>query len=372
MKDVSIVQTGVVFRGEADAEHLRNAAFPSIAQLANQDIHVTMTIGRERNSTDVRCYQSTSTDNGGTWSQPRKIFEPPPREFPISAGIRMTKAHDDTLIGYVNLLNRRDPEGLTTNRETGGTVEKDHAMIRSTDGVHWSELEPFEFPLPWRCYGEPSGVLALSATRWLLPSLTRLDWSGQCPLGLKSFVLISRDQGRNWDQVVDVFDLWGDEVVTWEQKHAQLSDGRILAVTWAFDTRTKTDLVNRYALSEDEGGSYSNPPFESPLNGQTCTPLALADNHILCVYRRLDQAGLWAHLARIQGDEWIPLRWVCLWGSDREAIAGGADSSIQSQHALQFGYPQLVRLVDGDVLVVFWAVEDGVSVIRWIRVQLHP
>ena len=33
----------------------------------------------------------------------------------------------------------------------------------------------------------------------------------------------------------------------------------------------------------------------------------LPDNHVMVVYRRADQRGLWAHLARIEGDAWRPL-----------------------------------------------------------------
>ena len=90
---------------------------------------------------------------------------------------------------------------------------------------------------------------------WLLPSLTRLDWDGNCPFGLKSFVFVSRDQGRTWPEVHDVFDMWADNIVTWEQKQCVLSDGRLLAITWAFDDESKENLPNQYALSDDLGAS---------------------------------------------------------------------------------------------------------------------
>ena len=366
--NISLLETGIVYRGSADHPHLRTAAFPSIAQLPDGRLAVTMTIGREQNSPDVRCYVVDSEDGGKTWSEPRKIFEPDESERRFSAGIRMSRVHDGTLAGFVNLLDRSDPGAPTTNPETGGTVERDHAVIRSTDGRTWSDLEFFSPPLDWKCFGEPSPILALSGERWLLPSLTRLDWQGQCPYGLKSFVMISEDQGRSWPRYTDVFDLWSEKTITWEQKQAKLDDGRILAVTWAFNSDTKENLPNLYTFSGDDGGSYA-PPLRSPLRGQTCTPLALAGNRVLCIYRRLDRNGLWAHLAEIRDTEWVPLAESCLWGSDREALPGSRDSSIQHQHNLQFGYPQLIQLQDGDIFAVFWAVEDGLSVIRGFRLN---
>ena len=181
--------------------------------------------------------------------------------------------------------------------------------------------------------------------------------------------MISTDQGKTWPRSVDVFNLWSEGIIAWEQKQTRLSDGRVLAVTWAFNNETKENHPNLYTFSEDEGESYGEP-LRSPLQGQTCTPLAIHDNKILCVYRRLYKNGLWAHLTEIKGTDWKPLSELCLWGSDRAALLGAEDSSIQHQHALQFGYPQLIQLKNGEIFVVFWAVEDGLSMIRSFRLKL--
>tara|TARA_Y100000588_G_scaffold6868_1_gene8147 strand:- start:1065 stop:2180 length:1116 start_codon:yes stop_codon:yes gene_type:complete len=370
MTQINVSNTSVIYRGTLDHPHRCHAAFPSVAQMPDGKLVVTMMLGRRRDTADVRCYCIISDDMGKTWSSPNKLFEPDESKNPVSAGIRMSKVTDGTLVGFVNLLNRVDPEAPTTNRDNGGTVPRDHAMIRSPDGRAWSSLEPFEPPLNWDCFGEPSPVLAVSDDRWLLPSLTRLDWQGQCPYGLKSFVSISEDQGKTWPRYADVFDLWSKGIITWEQKQVVLSDGRILAVTWAFNSETKQNLPNHYTFSGDQGETYGTA-LQSPLYGQTCTPLALAGERILCIYRRLDKNGLWAHLAKIQGDRWVGITEKCLWGQDREAIAGGADSSIQHQHGLQFGYPQLIKLTSGDIFAVFWAVEDELSVIRCFHLQVE-
>ena len=363
--------TKTVYRGTKGHPHLRWAAFPSVARLSDGRLVVTVEIGRDMDSPDVRCYSMCSLDQGRTWSPPAKIFEPDQSEHAVSTGIRMSRVHDGSLVGFVNLLAREDTRAPTTNPATGGTVERDHAIIRSVDGVIWSPLEPLHFPLEWRCFGEPSPILAVSRHKWLLPSLTRLNWRGECPYGLKSFVMISEDQGKTWPQTADVFDLWNNRIITWEQKQTILSDGRILAVTWAYNSDAQQDQPNLYTFSENEGDSYGTP-LSSPLHGQTCTPLGLDENLILCVYRRLDRNGLWAHLAEIKGRDWRPITETCLWGSDRAAMLGAKDSAIQHQHRLQFGFPQLTSLANGDVFVVFWAVERGLSLIRSFRLRIEP
>ena len=143
-----------------------------------------------------------------------------------------------------------------------------------------------------------------------------------------------------------------------------------MAACWAYDYKIKANLPNRYAFSQDEGHSYSRA-FDSPLRGETCTPVALPDNHILCVYRRMDKPGLWSHLAKIDGQTWQPLTESQLWGRAVEAHKTDSDSMLAQMSTLRFGYPSVIRLENGEIAVVFWCVEDCVSNIRWFRLAIE-
>ncbi|MCA9441147.1 MAG: hypothetical protein KC964_10100, partial [Candidatus Omnitrophica bacterium] len=113
------------------------------------------------------------------------------------------------------------------------------------------------------------------------------------------------------------------------------------------------------------------PFHESPLHGETCTPLCLEDGRVVMVYRRTDEKGLWAHLCEFERDRWIPIEDVPLWGTEKASYSSDSKNTFEHLAALKFGYPQIVRLSDGDHFVVFWCVEDCVSNIRWIRFRLN-
>lgn len=371
MADVRILGTGVVYRGAEQDTAMSNAYYPTAVQVSNGDLVVAMNIGASVSARSMRGYCCRSSDGGKTWTAPAKIFEPDESEHPVQSTVRINETSEGQIVGFATLLDRSRLDTPRTNPETGGTVAVKHAIVRSDDGGRtWAGPQLFKSPLDWHCYGEPSPILPLSVDRWLLPSLTRLNWEGVCPLGLKAFVMVSSDQGRTWPKAVDVFNLWADRIICWEQKQTRLTDGRLMAVTWAFDDTTKQNLRNRYTFSADEGDSY-DPPLESPLNGQTCTPLGLDANHILCIYRRTDKRGLWAHLARIDATTWRPVEDTLLWGRDVEAMPGSKDSSIQHMAALKFGFPWLIRMDGGTVFLVFWCVEQGLSVIRWFRLAVE-
>jgi hypothetical protein len=187
---------------------------------------------------------------------------------------------------------------------------------------------------------------------------------------MKAIVFVSTDRGETWERCVDVMDLWDRRIACWEQKQTRLTDGRWMAVCWAFSYAEKKSLRNRYAFSEDEGSSYS-ASHESPLQGETCTPLALPDNHVLCAYRRVDKQGLWAHVARIEGVRWVPLEDLPLWGTERSSYATSSPNKLEEMTTLQFGYPQCMLQSDGKVLVVFWCVEEGSACIRWVRLRIE-
>ena len=371
MAEIEVLGTGLVYRGSEGDEHFRNAYFPSVVELPGGEMVAAMDIGHRMDTVDVRSYCCRSIDGGLSWSPPQCIFEPDESAHRVRPTCRISRAPDDgQLIGIVSLSDRSRTDFGTTNPETDGMVDGELAIVRSDDGGrNWTGPQKFAPALDWKVFEICSVILPLAPDRWLLPTATFLNWDGQCPFGVKALVMISQDRGRTWTRSADVFNFWDDHITSWEQKQTKLSDGRLLAVCWCFNCATKEDLPNRYTFSDNDGASYG-PALESPLHGQTCTVLALKDNHVLCIYRRLDQRGLWAHLAKIDGTHWNPVAEKPLWGTDVAALAEGKDSSLRNLHELRFGFPSVIRLDNGDVFFVFWGLEDDLTVIRWYRLSV--
>jgi hypothetical protein len=148
----------------------------------------------------------------------------------------------------------------------------------------------------------------------------------------------------------------------------RLPDGRWLAVAWVFDEAAGKSLPNRFTLSSADGRIFA-PPRENGLRGQTAKVIALRDGRVLCLYRREDEPGLWAHLARIDGDAWEPLAEAPVWTGAEAGMSGRAAAGDELS-GLKFGYPSPVQLPDGDVFTVFWCREDCIHNIRWARLHI--
>ena len=374
MASIELLDTGFVYRNP-EPDRKRNATFPTLVHFADGELLCAMDLGETMHSLDRRSYVCRSLDGGKTWSEPRQMFEPVHPGYPVDASTRISQLPHEELLGLVCLHQRHRPGTDHSNPETDGFVETELALIRSRDrGENWSAPQPIAPPIDWNHYEICSSFVALPGGRLLAPTSIWNDWQGQCPFPRYSAIsFISDDGGATWPRLVYVMDLSAEHLAGWEQKQTILSDGRVMAMCWCFDYAEKQSRKNRYALSADNGNSFGRP-IECPIFGETNTIFGLPHQYVFSVYRRVDRRGLWAQLARIEGDVWRPLADCPLWGSDVEAyrsdLQAGQHSIFKRMRTLRFGFPTIVSISESELLVAFWAEEDdGVSAIRWLRLE---
>jgi hypothetical protein len=103
---ITLRESNLVFSGgDAERPHMRSGHFPSVVEVEPGRLVVTFTAGWEMGAPDVRCYSTESTDGARSWTAPQKIWEPDESTRCYSTGIRMSRAHDGSLVGFVNQLD---------------------------------------------------------------------------------------------------------------------------------------------------------------------------------------------------------------------------------------------------------------------------
>ncbi len=363
---IECLEGGLVYRNPKP--HLRSihAWHPSLVRLDDGALLAGFDLGEAVESLDYGTWLSRSRDEGRTWEAPRRLFHDTVARRTTHA-VRLGRVSDGTIVAFGGRFYRDDPEEGLTNRANLGYVPVDLILLRSRDGVSWDGPVTIAPPLVGPSFEVCHRVIELADGRWLAPTATWKGWNGEAPNGMKAIALVSHDRGQTWPEYLTVSDLYDRGVVSWEQGLTQLPDGRLLAVVWLFDERAGHSLPNRYVLSAD--GKTFSPPRENGLLGETAKLLTLADGRVLCLYRRMDRPGLWANLVRIDGDDWVNLAEAPLW---RGPISGmlGERTSGDELSALKFGFPSMVQLPGGDVLAVFWCVEECIHNIRWVRLKV--
>ena len=361
------VASGIVYRNPHP--HLRavHAWHPSLALLADGRLVAGFDLGQAVESLDYATYVVHSSDDGAHWTVPRRMFFDCV-ERRTSHSVRIGQVSGGVLTAFGGRFYRDNPELGLTNRDNLGYVPMDLIYLESRDGGQsWGGPRTIRPPLVGPAFEVCHRIVELRDGRWLAPTATWKGWDGSAPHGMRAVALVSADRGRTWPSWLTVFDQSADGVVSWEQGLTQLLDGRLLAMVWSFDERTGRSLPNRFAISAD--GRTFGPPREAGLSGETAKLITLADGRVLCMRRRLDQPGLWATLARIDGEQWVTLAEIPVWQGTSSGMHGHLPSSDELS-ALKFGFPSMVQRPDGEVFAVFWCVEDSLHVVRWARLRI--
>ncbi len=360
------IESGLVYRNPAP--HLRaiHAWHPSIVRLENGELLTAFDLGHAAESLDYRTYLSRSCDDGQTWSDPIPLFQDSV-ERRTTHTIRISRMADGTLVGFGGRFYRDDPNVGIVNHANLGYVPMDLLLLQSSDdGRSWTE-KTIRPPLTGPAFETCHSIIELTDGRWLAPTSTWRGWDGDEPNGMQAIALVSHDRGETWPGYLKVMNGSSQGVIHWEQSLIELPDDRLLAVSWAFHERRGESRTTPYVISAD-GKTFSSPR-PTGLHGQTAKLISLGDGRIVCVYRRHDCPGLWASLARIEGDDWINIAETPLW---QGAISGmtGTDSPGVELSDLKFGYPSLLPLPSGDILIVFWCCENCINNVRWLRLRV--
>jgi BNR repeat protein len=364
---LTYVDSGLVYRNSKP--HLRSihAWHPSLARRNDGTILAAFDLGEAVESLNYGTWLARSQDGGPTWDAPRPLFRDNVA-FSATHSVRISRMTDGTFVAFGGRFHRLDLEEGLTNRANLGYVPMDLIILRSHDGgEHWEGPETIQPPLAGPSFEVCHRVIELADGRWLAPTSTWKGWNGEAPNGMKAIALVSHDRGHTWPEWITVIDQYDRGIISWEQGLTQLADGRLLAVVWSFDEKTGQSLPNRFAISND--GRTFGAPRENGLKGETAKLLTLADGRVLCLYRRLDQPGLWANLVRIEGDDWLNLAELPLWQGPATGMFGQGTAS-DNLAALKFGFPSMLQLPDGDVLAVFWCLEDCLHCIRWVKIEI--
>lgn len=369
MRELLVIGEGILYQNPVPHVYSRQAFFPSVIQLDDGDLLATFCIGQAFEAPDLHTVVARSTDKGESWRIEGRIY-PGTADRLTSDVCRLSHGRDGEIVAYMIRHDRsRVNEGLA-NPDNMGFVEIEQLLFRSHDGGRtWAGPEVIDPPLVGPSFEMTSPIVPLKNGRWLLPTSTWRGWDGYCPNGMKMVAFISDDEGQSWPSYTDVMSDPQQELIYWESKMIELQDGRILAAAWTFNEVTGKDLPISYVWSSAWDQPFS-VPRSTGLIGQTLTMTQLDDGLILTVYRRVDQPGLWAALSELDGDEWHIMKQYPLWGSRQNGLTAHGESMVQNFAQLKFGAPSLCRLDDNHIFLAFWAIEDGIGQIRWIKIKV--
>jgi hypothetical protein len=362
--------TGLIYRNPSPHVSSKQAYFPSVVLMDNGEMLASFVIGEAFEAINLNTFIAHSKDMGETWSNPEPLLMQQSINL-LSNLSRITAFPNGNVVANVAQIHRENhPEDGLSNPENIGFVPTDLLLVRSEDfGYSWKLPETITPPLIGPSFELCSPIVSLKDGRWLWPTSTWRSWEGYSPNGMKMIALVSYDDGKTWPEFLNVMNSDADKIIYWEGKIIELANGVLVAVAWAYNEAQGKDLSNHYTISRDGGITWLTPR-STGIQGQTMSIVALYDDHLLIVYRRMDKPGLWVTISRLENDVWNNEEEFPLWGSRAKSLTYQSDNMVHDFNELKFGAPCITILPDNCVYIAFWCYEKTVSNIRWFKLEI--
>lgn len=339
----------------------RDSAFAQAAELPTGEILCSFCVGggsRATGGTEL----ARSTDRGHTWQRMGTIL--PASDNPWSSNhLKLSRdAHTGALYAYGGQFTG-NPDGVF-----GEKMCRPIFCISTDNGRSWSAPQRVDHGCDCSC--EVShGILPLSSGRLLAPAATL---HAKDRLGEAMLVAISDDHARTWHTTATAMRDPAGKHGYLEHKLAELSPGRVIAVSWTVQVSSVTDQPDHYAISEDDGLTWTQPR-STGVRGQTMTPIALDDERLLVLYnRRYGRQGIVMQIVNLSSNTWHVEHEQMLYDPQTQREQAQADAGVHEFLHFAFGFPVLTRLSDGTFLATYWTKAGPLHDVRCARLRIQP
>lgn len=353
------ISESVIWTNPNPALRSRHSYFPSACQLADGTIFASHVIAEAFESVEFATRISVSRDMGETWELLPPVYDKSKNSVPTSDSLKLTRLGDSGLLLFGYEFFRNDPEVTMGNPETGGLLDDRILFLRSDDaGKSWSA--PSEVPCRWGHHAEASGAITvLKNGDWVAPITEFANWENVRQEPSCGRLLRSSDEGKNWNDNAVIMAL-GENVAVFEQRICQLKgSGKLVSIAWNEDLKTGERYNNHYAVSEDNGITFSGG-LDTGIRGQASSVCAIGGEKLLALHakrRDTDRPGIYAYIVDLSDNKWNIESETLIWEPPMPVVR---DANMAEIFAfLKFGQPGAYLLNDGTVLTTHWYIENG-------------
>jgi sialidase-1 len=352
MSFLKLVEEITVYENPKPAVRSRQAIFPGLTVLPNNELLALFCIGEAFEAANSRCYVTRSSDNGRTWQFQDQLYDQENLgwHYAFSDCYKPTLLDDGSLVAIGYGFERYDSDqGIGTER--GFPPGRNVVSFSNDNGKTWTVPEKIDIGKSTLL--EISGPAIQLKNKRLLaagPPFT-IDKTGQC-----GCIITSDDRGKTWKFLSNYFETSSGHIAPWETRICEMQPGRIVAIFWAFDVHKNEHLPNHVSVSHD-GGKTFGAPINTGIKAQASNLMWLGGNKLLTIHaHRIGQIGLYIRLVDFSEDQIKVEAEQCIWG--KAASQDGSKSIIDQFAGLKFGQPSLVQLQNGEILATFWAMEN--------------
>jgi hypothetical protein len=310
---------------------------------------------------------SRSRDAGKTWEEESPIWPDLVETHSLFGSI--SRAPSGELFMYGISTPITEPGESFWCESTQGMKQNNLFWARSVDEGR-SFTNPALIAMPLAGSAEAPGALCVTREgRWCACYAPYNNFDANVSVDRAQIVLLASDDcGMTWKHTpmlrFSEQDSGGAEA--WV---IQLSDGRLLGTCWHVDNSNQRVYPNAYAISSDEGRTWS-ATRSTEIMGQSTALCPLPNGKALFVYnRRKEHAGVWLAIVsptvETLGVELNEAAWLCQTATQRDT-----SGELGEWTDFAFGEPSVMVLSDGTLFLTFWSIQPSGQGIRYLKVKI--
>ncbi|MBI3959848.1 MAG: exo-alpha-sialidase [Chloroflexi bacterium] len=366
-----MIASGILARGTRGTARAI-LTFGQVVALQSGLLLATCRAGSSKDSSDEEIEFFRSADGGHTWSAAWRPF--------VASKLNgkrgslklcyLTELAPGRLLAAAMWIDRTTYPGQPLfNAETEGCLPMGILLAESGDeGRSWSEWRHVPMPAEIGPASLTNPILKLRDGSLAMSIETNKHYADRSRWYQKAVYFHCADGGQRWgDPVVAGQDPSG-RIFNWDMRACVAPDGRIATFAWTYDTQTTGYLNIQRRISRDQGHTWSAPE-DLGITDQAGPPAVLPDGRVVLAWvDRFVSHSIRARVAAGVDAPFDPASEVVIYTHGSEAKRDDNTGDLLAEMgAWSFGLPSATALPGGDVLVVYYAGDDGAMDIRWAR-----
>jgi hypothetical protein len=370
---MQIVETGTLVQG-ARGTPQAIFTFGQVVALQRGGLLATCRSGSTKDSDDEAIALLRSADGGRTWSAPWRPFGPTVLNGKLGTLklCYLTELAPGRLLAAAMWIDRTSYPGQPLfNAETEGCLPMEILLAESTDeGNTWSDWRHIPLPAAIGPASLTNPILKLADGTLAMSIETNKHYLDRSKWYQKVVFFHSTDQGLTWGEPMVAGEDPTGRIFNWDLRCCVAPDGRIATFAWTYDTATTTYLNIHRRISADHGHTWS-APLDLGITDQAGPPAVLPDGRVVLAWvDRFVTHAIRARVAAAVDAPFDPASEVVIYTHGSEAKRDDKTGDLLAEMGMwAFGLPSATTLPDGDVLVVYYAGDNGAMDIHWARVR---
>ena len=371
---IEIIASGILASGMSGTSHA-TYIFPAFISLSNGMLLATCRVGSKKDCDDEKIEIYGSDDNGQTWSKGKNLFTPVKVDGKLGSLklCYLTEIKKGHIIAVCMWVDRQSyPNKPLFNEETEGCLPMEILLSDSfDDGKTWTALRKVSLPDDLGPKSLTGPILKLNDGSIAMTIETNKHYLDGSKWKQRVVIIHSKDSGKTWEEPITIMEDKSGKIFYWDLRAGVDALGNIVAFSWTYNRETNTYLNIHQLISSDHGKTWSDPE-DIGITDQPSHPAILQNGTIVLAW--VDRFNSQSIRVRMASNIDQPLdenTELVIHSQKRTTSSTAHTGELLNEMSLwSFGLPYAEVLRNEDILVMYYAGDEDVLDIHWIRLRI--